>query len=101
MILLLLILILVPTIQGKKTEDFIVYSANLIYKDCKNNDILLKYNLTRANGTQFTTLPWPYDLIDVYNIFNAFVNIETYEQCNIGPSGRTCFSGGNLGGLGF
>lgn len=71
-------LILVPAPLAKSSDLFINHLTNIIYEDCKGNDIYIKYIL--VNNQTFPVLKWKYENESIKSILNVYGDLEPFQK---------------------
>jgi len=96
-LMVLILMVLFPTIQAKKSEDFIVYASNFIFEECKDSDINIKYGVSTTTGSINRFPKGEYNLVDVYNLLRIISNSEPYTTHFESNSGEVSISGNQDG----
>lgn len=76
--IMILSFVLVPTTPAKSSDLFIDYLTDMIYEDCKGENIHIKYIL--IDNQTISLLKWPYNKNMLRSIIKAYGESEPFQK---------------------
>ena len=96
--IVILIMMPLPVTAIEKSDEYINYTTDLIFNDCKEKNISIKPSMIKNNqtGMHIELLPYPYTKRNIKQILNIFSPVDFNEHRAVAPLSDNRLDGLNL-----